>query len=63
MPVSSGLHPEPTRERGLSGEEAARLLAEYGSNALAPPAAVSLWSRVFAQLRDPLIWCCWPRWS
>lgn len=55
MPVSSGLHPEPTREEGLSQEEAARLLAEHGPNALAPPPAISLWSRVFAQLRDPLI--------
>ncbi|MFJ9312498.1 cation-translocating P-type ATPase [Streptomyces cyaneofuscatus] len=55
MPVSSGLHPEPTREEGLSREEAARLLAEYGPNVLAPPPAISLWARVFAQLRDPLI--------
>ncbi|MDQ0793336.1 cation-translocating P-type ATPase [Streptomyces sp. B1I3] len=55
MPVSSGLRPEPTREEGLSREQAAGLLAEYGPNALAPPPAISLWSRVFAQLRDPLV--------
>ncbi|MEV7405764.1 cation-transporting P-type ATPase [Streptomyces sp. NPDC091267] len=55
MPVSSGLHPEPTREEGLSRQQAARLLTEYGPNALAPPPSISLWSRIFAQLRDPLI--------
>ncbi|XQE79471.1 cation-translocating P-type ATPase [Streptomyces microflavus] len=55
MPVSSGLHPEPAPAEGLSREAAARLLAEYGPNVLAPPRAIPLWSRVFAQLRDPLI--------
>ncbi|MFD9545154.1 cation-translocating P-type ATPase [Streptomyces sp. NPDC060022] len=55
MSVSSDLHPGPTREEGLSREQAARLLTECGPNTLAPPPAISLWSRVFAQLRDPLI--------
>ncbi|GAA1913525.1 HAD-IC family P-type ATPase [Streptomyces durmitorensis] len=55
MSVSSDVHPDPTHEAGLSREQAARLLAECGPNTLAPPAVISLWSRVSAQLRDPLI--------
>ena len=42
MPVSSGLHPEPTREEGLSREEAARLLAEYGAVSAASVVVITL---------------------
>ncbi|MYY13992.1 HAD-IC family P-type ATPase [Streptomyces sp. SID4919] len=55
MSLVSDVHPEPTQQGGLSREQAARLLTEYGPNALAPPPAISLSSRVSAQLRDPLI--------
>ncbi|MFJ6700145.1 cation-translocating P-type ATPase [Streptomyces sp. NPDC091272] len=55
MPLTSDPRPDPTREKGLSSEQAAHLLSAYGRNALAPPPAVSLRSRVLAQLRDPLI--------
>lgn len=55
MSVSSGPHLEPTREEGLSREQAARLLTEHGPNTLDPPPSISLRARAFAQLRDPLI--------
>ncbi|MER6140533.1 cation-transporting P-type ATPase [Streptomyces sparsogenes] len=40
---------------GLSREEAARRLAEYGANAVARERRVPVWRRVLQQLRDPLI--------
>ncbi|MGW7444040.1 cation-translocating P-type ATPase [Kitasatospora sp. NPDC054795] len=43
------------RARGLTGAEAARLLAEHGRNEVAADRRVPLWARVAAQLRDPLI--------
>ncbi|MFF2744028.1 cation-transporting P-type ATPase [Kitasatospora sp. NPDC058048] len=43
------------RARGLTGSEAARLLAEHGRNEVAADRRVPLWARVAAQLRDPLI--------
>ncbi|MFE4520103.1 cation-translocating P-type ATPase, partial [Kitasatospora sp. NPDC056783] len=43
------------RTRGLTGAEAARLLAEHGRNEVAADRRVPLWARVAAQLRDPLI--------
>ncbi|MFF2659791.1 cation-translocating P-type ATPase [Kitasatospora sp. NPDC058032] len=44
-----------TRARGLTGAEAAALLAEHGRNEVAADRRVPLRSRVAAQLRDPLI--------
>ncbi|MFF2543090.1 cation transporting ATPase C-terminal domain-containing protein [Kitasatospora sp. NPDC058063] len=41
--------------RELTGSEAARLLAEHGRNEVAADRRVPLWTRVAAQLRDPLI--------
>ncbi|WP_354637174.1 cation-translocating P-type ATPase [Kitasatospora camelliae] len=43
------------RRTGLTDEEAARLLAEYGPNEVGAPPTPPLWSRIAAQLRDPLI--------
>lgn len=43
------------RSRGLTGAEAARRLDEYGPNEVGRRRRVPLWSRVAAQLRDPLI--------
>ncbi|MFJ9610401.1 cation-translocating P-type ATPase [Kitasatospora sp. NPDC101176] len=40
---------------GLTGTEAANLLAEHGRNEVAADRRVPLWARVAAQLRDPLI--------
>ncbi|MEV6210210.1 cation-translocating P-type ATPase [Kitasatospora sp. NPDC051914] len=44
-----------TRAAGLTHEQAERLLTEHGPNEVTPPPGPSLWSRVAAQLRDPLI--------
>lgn len=44
-----------TRAAGLTEERAADLLAEHGRNEVAAPPSPPLWSRVAAQLRDPLI--------
>ncbi|MFE4976622.1 cation-translocating P-type ATPase [Kitasatospora sp. NPDC056651] len=44
-----------SRARGLTGAEAARLLAAHGRNEVAADRRVPLWARVAAQLRDPLI--------
>ncbi|WP_457030772.1 cation-translocating P-type ATPase [Kitasatospora sp. P5_F3] len=44
-----------THRAGLTEEQAARLLAEHGPNEVGAPSAPPLWSRVAAQLRDPLI--------
>ncbi|MFF3459556.1 cation-translocating P-type ATPase [Streptomyces sp. NPDC002730] len=43
------------RRRGLTEEDAARRLAEYGRNEVAARRTVRLHTRVVAQLRDPLI--------
>ncbi|WP_325119729.1 cation-translocating P-type ATPase [Streptomyces sp. GMR22] len=40
---------------GLSGEEAARRLGEYGANVVARERRTPVWRRVLQQLRDPLI--------
>jgi P-type Ca2+ transporter type 2C len=42
-------------QRGLSSAAAASRLAADGPNALPAPRPVSLWRRVIAQLRDPLV--------
>ncbi|UGQ11818.1 cation-transporting P-type ATPase [Yinghuangia sp. ASG 101] len=41
--------------RGLTARDAAARLAEYGPNSVERGARVSLWARVTAQLRDPLV--------
>ena len=41
---------------GLTGEEARRRLARYGSNALPKPRPETSWSRLLRQLRSPLIY-------
>ncbi|SEP89302.1 cation-translocating P-type ATPase [Streptomyces radiopugnans] len=43
------------RPDGLTEQEAARRLAERGRNEVGRPPGTPLWSRVAAQLRDPLI--------
>ncbi|MCZ2525044.1 cation-translocating P-type ATPase [Streptomyces sp. HB2AG] len=43
------------RPRGLTQEEAVRLLAEHGPNEVGRARRIPLWSRVVSQLRDPLI--------
>ncbi|MGY0055634.1 cation-transporting P-type ATPase [Streptomyces sp. LZ34] len=40
---------------GLSREEAARRLGEYGANVVAQERRTPVWRRVLQQLRDPLI--------
>ncbi|HEX5568801.1 MAG TPA: HAD-IC family P-type ATPase [Streptomyces sp.] len=45
----------PARPDGLTEGQAARLLAEHGRNEVGRPPRTPLWSRVAAQLRDPLI--------
>ena len=40
---------------GLSQEEAARRLTQYGANLVPQPPPAGIASRVFAQLRDPMI--------
>jgi Ca2+-transporting ATPase len=41
--------------RGLSSAEASRRLEDFGPNEVAAVPRVPVWSRVAAQLRDPLI--------
>lgn len=43
------------RPGGLTEDEAARRLGEYGPNEMGRQRRIPLWSRVAAQLRDPLI--------
>ncbi len=42
-------------DNGLSSEEAARRLEQYGRNELEAAEGPSVWSRVFAQFSDPLV--------
>ena len=42
-------------DRGLSQEQAARRLEQYGENRLAEPRRAGIFLRVLAQLRDPMI--------
>jgi Ca2+-transporting ATPase len=46
----------PDTPLGLRAEEATRLLAEHGQNALPEAASVPLWRRFLRQLRSPLIY-------
>nr|WP_292242254.1 cation-transporting P-type ATPase [Mesorhizobium sp.] len=43
-------------ERGLTGSEAKRLLAEFGPNELRAVSPMPAWRRLFAQFRDPLVY-------
>lgn len=43
-------------ERGLSGPEATRRLAEHGRNELRASATISPWHRLWAQFQDPLVY-------
>ncbi|MFO7253072.1 MAG: cation-transporting P-type ATPase, partial [Actinomycetes bacterium] len=43
-------------ERGLTGEEAARRLAEYGPNEIASAKPVPRWLKFLEQFRDPLVY-------
>ena len=43
-------------EAGLTGLEAARLLAEYGPNELRAVSPMPIWRRVLEQFRDPLVY-------
>lgn len=43
-------------ERGLSGAEAARLQAEFGSNELRAAASTPAWRHLLAQFRSPLVY-------
>jgi len=43
-------------ERGLSGPEATRRLAEYGRNELRASSTRSPWQRLWAQFHDPLVY-------
>lgn len=52
--VAASLGVDP--EAGLSAGEAARRLAEHGPNALRTTAGPSLWRRIAAQFRDPLVY-------
>ncbi|MFI1337567.1 cation-translocating P-type ATPase [Streptomyces sp. NPDC020845] len=45
----------PRVTEGVSGEEAARRLGEYGANVVAQERRTPVWRRVLQQLRDPLI--------
>ncbi|GAA2740773.1 cation-transporting P-type ATPase [Kitasatospora cinereorecta] len=47
--------PTATRRAGLTEDQAERLLADHGPNEVGAPPSPSLWSRVAAQLSDPLI--------
>lgn len=51
----AALAPESAIDTGLSHEEADRLLERYGPNELREQEKTALRSRIFAQLRDPLI--------
>ncbi|MGQ4381687.1 HAD-IC family P-type ATPase, partial [Streptomyces sp. SAS_267] len=54
-PQPSALAPESATNTGLSDEEAHRLLERCGPNELGEQKKTTLRSRIFAQLRDPLI--------
>ncbi len=56
QPVSEPPTPPDDSTPGLTTEEAARLLAEHGPNALPEPATVALWRRFLGQFRSPLIY-------
>ena len=43
-------------ERGLTGSEAARLLAEIGPNELRAVPPIPAWRRLLAQFQDPLVY-------
>ncbi|EHK55550.1 cation-translocating P-type ATPase [Allomesorhizobium alhagi] len=43
-------------ERGLTGSEATRLLAEFGRNELRAVAPMPAWRRLLAQFQDPLVY-------
>ncbi|BFV55406.1 HAD-IC family P-type ATPase [Kitasatospora sp. CMC57] len=47
--------PTVTRRDGLTGDQAQQLLVVHGPNEVGAPPSPPLWSRVAAQLRDPLI--------
>lgn len=47
--------PIADRRAGLTEEQAERLLADHGPNEVGAPPSPPPWSRVAAQLRDPLI--------
>ncbi|NUK21537.1 cation-translocating P-type ATPase [Streptomyces lunaelactis] len=55
MPLTSAPLSGAARATGLSQEQASQLLAEWGPNELSEQRRISLRSRIFAQLRDPLI--------
>lgn len=52
---SSGVRGDRPVRQGLASAEAARRLVAYGPNEISGARRVRLWSRIGAQLRDPLI--------
>ncbi len=47
---------ETDRDRGLSGEEASKRLAEHGANELAEPPPIPLWRKLLKQFGELVIW-------